>query len=61
MTKILTVERIVELAQAGRAVYQANRHKPIPAAFIQNWSAALLTSLIKSGMLFEYEKPGEKP
>lgn len=60
MKKILNVERVVELAEQGKALYCSLWRRHTPAAFMASWQARLLHSWIKRGYLFEYQKIGGK-
>jgi len=53
---IATVDRIIELANEGRAVVY--RHsKPKAAAFFQNFQARFLYNELKAGCFYEYKRP----
>lgn len=49
---VATVDRVVELANAGRSVYAFGR--PMPAAVAQNWNARHLVNLLARGAVREY-------
>lgn len=53
LTQIKSIDRIVELASNGKAVYCSRLSRYMPAAFIQNWQARLLHKWIVQGVFFE--------
>ena len=54
--RIETVEQVLKLAQAGRAIQCVHWSRPCSAAFMQNWQARVLGSFIKKGLLYEFKK-----
>lgn len=55
--KIESIERVLELANQGKAIFWTIANKPIPAAFYQNWQARQLHCVINRGEMFEYVSP----
>lgn len=55
--KIETIERVIELADQGKAIFWIIANKPVPAAFCQNWQARQLHCVISRGEFFEYVSP----
>lgn len=57
---IKTVERVIEIANKGRAVYVTRWSRTCAAAFLIGWPARELHNWIKAGYLFEYRKGGKR-
>jgi hypothetical protein len=52
-----SIEELMLLVEAKRAVICPFRGTPMPAAVAQNWQARQLYNVIKDKRLFVYEKP----
>ena len=55
--QVESIEELMLLVEAKRAVVCPFRGTPMPAAVAQNWQARQLYNVIKDKRLFVYEKP----